>query len=327
MRLCFDNFQLIPIGYNGSSWVRPLVVGDSILFVPPSGASVRELIFGGQNGWAGSEVSLAANHLLGAAGRSIVEWAFQRTPYSVGWALRDDGSLISVTYDPAFKVSAWAHHDSYASDFAESVASVPEGSEDVLYAIWNRAGVRSIERLAQRTNVTTASAGTFLDCATVTTGGPVVAGLSRLNGRTVYALRDGVVEGPFTVASGSITLAGSGTRIVVGLSYNCDVELLDLSIDPGDGGGDIGPDQKLVSSVIWEVDRTAGLTAGESFSDLIAWRAPMGYTMPAAGVAHELFVVPIDSSWNRAGKAVLRQSKPLPVSVLGVTRVVEVGGV
>jgi hypothetical protein len=323
----FDNFQLIPIGYNGSSWVRPLVVGDSILFVPPSGASVRELIFGGQNGWAGSEVSLAANHLLGAAGRSIVEWAFQRTPYSVGWALRDDGSLISVTYDPAFKVSAWAHHDSYASDFAESVASVPEGSEDVLYAIWNRAGVRSIERLAQRTNVTTASAGTFLDCATVTTGGPVVAGLSRLNGRTVYALRDGVVEGPFTVASGSITLAGSGTRIVVGLSYNCDVELLDLSIDPGDGGGDIGPDQKLVSSVIWEVDRTAGLTAGESFSDLIAWRAPMGYTMPAAGVAHELFVVPIDSSWNRAGKAVLRQSKPLPVSVLGVTRVVEVGGV
>jgi hypothetical protein len=322
----FDNFQRIPIGYNGSSWVRPLVVGDSILYVTPSGTSVRELIFGGQNGWAGSEISLAASHLLAAAGRSIADWAFQKAPYSVAWAVRDDGSLVSVTYDPAYKVNAWAHHDSYAGDFVESVASIPEGSEDVLYAVWNRAGKRMIEKLAARLTVSTASSGTFLDCCTVTTGGPVVSGLTRLNGRQVYALRDGVVEGPFTVSGGSITLSASGTRIVVGLLYQPEIELLDLSIDPGDGQGDIGPDQKLVTHAVWEVDKTTGLYAGESFGDLIPWRAPLGWTMPAAGVAHDLFVVPIDSSWNRGGKAVLRQTQPLPISVLGVTRLLEVGG-
>jgi hypothetical protein len=105
-----------------------------------------------------------------------------------------------------------------------------------------------------------------------------------------------------------------------------EIELLDLSIDPGDGQGDIGPDQKLVTHAVWEVDKTAGLYAGESFSDLVPWRAPLGWTMPAAGVAHDLFVVPIDSSWNRGGKAVLRQTQPMPISVLGVTRLLEVGG-
>lgn len=323
----FDNYQLIPIGYNGSSWVRPLVVGDSILYVPPTGASVRELVFGGQNGWSGSDISLAANHLLGAAGRSISEWAFQRIPYSVGWAVRDDGSLISFTYDVAYKVNAWAHHDSYSGDIVESVVCIPEGKEDVLYAIWKRNGVRSIERLSSRFTVTDTSGGCFLDCSTVTTGGPVIGGLSRFNGRQVYAVRDGVLEGPFTVSGGSITLSASGTRIVVGLAYNSDVELLDLSVDPGDGGGDIGPDEKLVSKVIWEVDTTQGLSAGETFSDLSPWRAPLGFTMPTPGVAHDLFVVPINSSWNRGGRAVLRQTQPFPVSVLGVTRTVEVGGI
>jgi hypothetical protein len=323
--VAFDNYQLIPIGYNGSSWVRPLVIGDSILYVPPAQASVRELVFGGSNGWAAGDVSLAANHLLGAGGRTIVEWAFQKTPYSVAWVVRDDGSLVSLTYDPAFKVTAWAHHDS-GSDTIESVACIPEGNEDVLYAVWHRGSARSIERLANRASVATASDGNFLD-ASVQSSGTTITGLAHLNGKTVYALRDGIVEGPFVVSGGSITLSQSGTKVFVGLAYNCDIELLDISVDPGDGQGDIGPDQKMVTRVIWEVDRTAGLTAGETFSDLIPWTAPLGYVTPASGLVNDLFVVPIDSSWNRYGRAVLRQSKPLPVSVIGVTRDVDIGGI
>jgi hypothetical protein len=327
--LAFDNFQLVPIGYNGCSWVRPLICSDSILYLPPAQSSVRELTFHGADGWGSGDVSLTANHLLSASGRTIVDWAFQKLPFSVAWCVRDDGSLISLTYDTSLKVMAWARHYSFGDSF-ESVASLPEGSEDVLYAAVNRGGSRNIERLAKRTAQTNIVDGNFLDASIeILSGpvGPVISGLSHLNGRQVYALRDGIVEGPFTVASGQITLSAQGSKIFVGLAYNCDIEPLDISVDPNDGQGDIGPDQKLVSSVIWEVDGTAGLMAGETFSDLIPWVAPMGYVTPAGGLANDLFVVPIDSSWNRYGRAVLRQSKPLPVSVLAVTRMVEVGGV
>jgi hypothetical protein len=324
--LAFDNFQFVPIGYNGCSFVRPLVVGDSILYVTPTQGSVRELTFHGSDGWGSGDVSLTGNHLLSAGGRSISDWAFQKLPYSAAWCVRDDGSLISLTYDPSYKVTAWAHHYSSGDTF-ESVACIPEGSEDVLYAATNRGGTRNVERMTKRTALTDVKNGNFLDASVETTGGPAISGLGHLNGRSVYALRDGNVEGPFVVSGGSVTLSASGTKVFVGLAYNCEIEPLDVSVDPNDGQGDIGPDQKLVSSVIWEVDGTAGLMAGETFSDLIPWTPAMGYVAPASGLNSDIFVVPIDSSWNRYGRAVLRQSKPLPVSVLAVTRMIEVGGI
>lgn len=324
-----DAFSVIPVGHTGSSWVQPLTVDDSVLFVPPSKAAVREMVYGGINGWAGSEVSLAAGHLLSANDFTIDEWAVQKSPFSLCWIVRNDGALLSLTYNPQLKVYAWAHHDSDGDSF-ESVASIPEGTEDALYAIVRRtvdgSTVRYIERLERRTALTLASAGNFLD-ASVRSSGQVITGLGHLNGRTVYALRDGTPEGPFVVSGGSVTLSASGTTVFVGLWTPMDIELLDLSIDPGDGRGDIGPDQKLVSHTIFEVDRTAGLQAGEDFSSLTPWRAPLGWSMPASGVAHDLFVVPIDSSWNRGGKAVLRQTQPLPISVLGVSRDLAVGGI
>jgi hypothetical protein len=45
----------------------------------------------------------------------------------------------------------------------------------------------------------------------------VVGGLSHLNGYQVYALVDGLVQGPFTVSGGSITLTTPGSQVVVGL--------------------------------------------------------------------------------------------------------------
>lgn len=324
--LAFDAFQLLPVGYNGCSWVPPLIVGDSILFTPNAKSSVRELVFGGVNGWAQGEVSLSASHLLAAGGHTISEWTLQRLPFSTIWAVRDDGILLSLTYDKTFGVQAWAHHDTNGgADIFESVASIPEGNEDVLYAVVNRtingATARYIERLAQRTNVTTSAAGNFLDCSTETSG-QNLTGLGYLQGRSVYAVRDGVVEGPFVVpAGGTISLSTAGTRVVVGLSYDSDLELLDL-VSEQDGA--VGPEEKLVSRAVWEVDNTAGLSAGESFGDLIPWTPELGWTAPSGGLAHEQFVVRIDSSWNRYGRAVMRSSK-FPVSVLGATREIVVG--
>jgi hypothetical protein len=320
-----DNFTVIPVSYNGSSWMRPIVVGDSILFVQAQNGAVRELVFGGDKGWAAGDISLVANHLLAASNRSVVDWAYQRLPYSIAWIVRDDGALLSLTYSRDFNVAAWARHDT--DGWFESVCALPEGSEDALYAIVRRTvngqTKRYIERQSTR-HVTDVRYGNFLDSSRFYEGAPaqVFSALGHLEGKSVTVLRDGQVEGPHVVTGGSITLSAPGSVVFIGLPYDADIELLDLAIDEEE----VSADQKLVTRVVWEVDRTAGLQAGEAFAALTPWVAPLGYVMPAEGIANERFIVPISSSWNLGGRAVLRQSNPLPVTVIGASRDVAFGG-
>jgi hypothetical protein len=55
-------------------------------------------------------------------------------------------------------------------------------------------------------------------------------GLWHLIGETVYALADGIVQGPFTVsAAGQVTLATAATVVTVGkIIPDADLELLDI---------------------------------------------------------------------------------------------------
>jgi hypothetical protein len=316
------NINLVPASFNGCSWLRPLVVNNVVLYLQSQQATVRELAFDGQRGgWDGGEVSLVASHLLAGAGRTIVDWTFQRLPYPIMWGVRDDGSLVSMTYSREMNVAAWARHDTQGT--FESVCSIPEGPEDALYAIVLRGGVRQVERMASR-QVSDIKYGTFLDASLWYNGTPTtsITGLSHLNGLTVTALADGAVVGPLTVASGSVTLPALASDVCVGLSYQSDIELLDLDLDQRDRPSEV----RNVSRVTWEVDRTAGLYAGESLSGLAPWRAPLGFVASTLGLYNERLDVPVASSWNRGGRAALRQSDPLPVTVLGVSREVEVGG-
>jgi hypothetical protein len=85
--------------------------------------------------------------------------------------------------------------------------------------------------------------------------------------------------------------------------------------------------QKLVREVVIEVEASRGLWAGETFDELREWQQRTvtdgyGVLQPYTG----LVKIPIASTWNRGGRAVLRQTEPLPLTILGVTREVEFGG-
>lgn len=319
------NINLVPASSNGCSWLRPLVINNVVLYLQSQQASVREFSYDAKvAGWGGGDVSLAANHFLSASNRTIVDWTYQRLPHSVVWAVRDDGKLLSLTYARELEVAAWAQHDT--DGLFESVCSISEGAEDALYAVVRRTvgGVqhRYVERMATR-QVLLAELGCFLDASIWYDGVPAstFGDLGYIEGKQVLALVDGQVQGPFTVAGGTVTLTTPGSTVFIGLPYDADIELLDLD----SSAREMHAEEKNVSKVIWEVDRTAGLQAGESLTELVPWVAPLGYTMPASGVATEQFVVPVASSWNRGGRAALRQSYPLPVTVLGASRDVELG--
>lgn len=325
----------------GSSWLDPLVLGSSALYVTAGGDGARDLFFDLQrNTFLGGDVSFIAQHLF--ENYSITDWCYAKRPWGLVWAVRSDGQLLSLTYDRDAGVHAWARHDTGrvdGSDKVEAVCSVPEADGDAVYVSVLRytpnvspPGRRYIERLAKRTK--TVNAVTFahlpaeditLDSCVTYRGGPkvtVVTGLSHLDGRQVKAVVDGVPCGPFTVTGGQITIDidGGGTLIHVGLPYTPQMELLDLASER--------TRYKNVTAVDFEVEASRGLEVAEAIDKKFsAWKQrTVGAGYGALTPVTDMVRVNVASSWNKSGRAALRQSEPLFVTVFGITREVEVGG-
>lgn len=137
---------------NGCSLLPPLILNSTALYVQARGNIVRDFAWNWQvNGYDGSDLTRYAYHLL--EGHTIVSWAYQQTPNSIVWMVRDDGIVLGLTYVKEDQILAWHHHD-FPGGFVEDVSCVPEGLEDVVYFIIRRTinGVtkRYIERLNTR---------------------------------------------------------------------------------------------------------------------------------------------------------------------------------
>lgn len=132
---------------HGASSLRPLIVGEFVLYCQSQGSIIRDLGFNFQvDGYKGDDLTVFATHLFD--NYTIVDWAYQQTPHSVIWAVRSDGTLLSCTYLREQQVLAWAHHDTLGA--FESVCCVPEGNQVSVYAVVRRvingSTVRFIER-------------------------------------------------------------------------------------------------------------------------------------------------------------------------------------
>lgn len=149
--------------YNGSGLVRPLNVDGSIVFLESRSSSIRDLGFSFESdGYDGQELSIFSDHLFN--GKTIVDWSYQKIPNSIVWAVRDDGTLLGMTYVKKQELLAWHRHDTDGS--FENVCVVPEGTEDAVYVVVKRTiqGVtkRYIERLHTRL-ITDIRNAVFLD--------------------------------------------------------------------------------------------------------------------------------------------------------------------
>lgn len=310
---------------HGSSSLDPIAVRNTILHVQAKGTVIRELEFDERREtYVGNDLSLFSKHLFD--GHRIVDWTYAEDPYSVVWAVRDDGILLSLTYLPQQKIWAWTRHDSPGNQF-KAVCAIPEGGEDVVYAVLNHQGdgadLHCLVRMATR-RVTDAADYVGLDLSykfDFGVGTTRVTGLlGYREGEQVYALTDGYVQGPFTVNGGVIDLTEPAVKVVVGTLYAPEVELLDV---PG-----ARTTQKVVSEIAFELETSRGLFLGESLEgDMFEWDmrdAVEGYTMLDlyTGVAR----VTVSGSWGLGGRAAIRQTEPLPCTLLAVAREVVAGG-
>jgi hypothetical protein len=324
--------------YNGvAAEVRPVVVGNTILYLQARGSILRDIQFDQQvQGLAGRDLTVWASHLFER--RAVVAVDYQQVPNTIVWAVRDDGTLLGLTYLPDQDVWGWHRHDT-AGAF-EDVCVVPEDDEDALYVIVSRtvggATVRHIERLARReiADATINADSFFVDAGLTYQGAAasVFTGLDHLEGQVVAVVGDGVVvfngdpangrAASFTVRGGTIRTATRYATVHIGLPIRFpEIETLDLDIQ----GSAIRDKKKRVGSLTVLLERSArSFMAGPNAASLVS------FTVESWDPTDPLYTGQCElrttSQFDQYGRTLLRVVDPVPVTVLAVIPNVEIGG-
>lgn len=344
----------------GATALQPLLVSGAALWVRSKGRGVRALAPDSAGGLTGIDVSWHAQHLFqggettdsygAAVTRQVVDWAYQEDPWGLVWAVRADGWLLSCTFGPDGH-KAWARH--WLSGQCLAVASVPRPGEDVVYVAVKRGEHVTLERLASRVRndngyddvctdgskrhviamdegITTLLADLQLphlpdtDNLWVTAAGNAPVGPLRLvDGVIRWGATTPSTDGVDEVFESNLTGLDGVQYVVVtaGVGYHADLETLDVA------GGEARTRQKTVRQVGFEVDNSKGLLVGQDAEHLTEWRQrKVTDSWLTPSMASELVVAPVSGTWDKGGRAYLRQALPLPVTVLGITREVELGG-
>ena len=316
-------------GYGGCSDVDPVIVGNRILYFQPFGAILRDMGYTlDSNGYSSDDISVMASHFFD--GHSIIDMAFQQEPDRLLWCVREDGTLLSLTYMREQEVFAWCEHNT--EGYFESVCSIPgDGYNEVWFVVKrtiNGATVRYIERLVQRMVSTEPEDQIFTDSAKTYSGAAatVITGLDHLEGEVVAVLADGGVVAGKTVTGGQITLDTAAAKVHVGLPYTCDLETLNVELNLNTGTTQ-GSKVKVSDVTVRFLNSRGGKIAPNSTATMDDVDMDDGTDITGVEPLHSIdHKQVLSGGYDEGGRVFFRQSDPLPTTILAVIPNVAVGG-
>jgi hypothetical protein len=151
-----------------------------------------------------------------------------------------------------------------------------------------------------------------------------IGGLSHLEGKTVSILADGAVQPQKVVTSGVVSVPRPATIIHIGLPYESDLQTLPVAMQiDGFGQGRF----KNVNKAWLRVYQSSGIFVGPDLDNLVEakQRTTEPYGTPPALKSQEILVM-TTPKWADSGQVYVRQSDPLPLTVVSLTLEVAVGG-
>lgn len=198
-------------GYTGSSKVRPIIINDTAIMVEAEGTVVRSLRYNlNTDTFGGIDLTARSAHLFDNS--EIVDWAYQRRPFSCVWTVLADGGLLGFTFMDEQKVYAWHRHDT--DGLFESVSMLREDKETNVYFIVKRTingkTWRYIEKMASR-KFSTAIDAFFVDSGLTYDGRNTSATTMTITGGTTW---DTPEELTLTASSSTFAATDIGNEIV-----------------------------------------------------------------------------------------------------------------
>src|SRR5271166_159987 len=331
----------------GASDVPPIIANYDILFVQSKGSQVRDLAYNIYfNVFTGTDVSLISSHLF--YGYTVTEWAWAEQPFFVVWAVRNDGTMLTLTFLKEQEFVGWSHQITVNGLF-KSVCSVTEstntaGVVDAVYAVVERivngVTVKYIERVAERAFPAGLSSAWCVDSGQQYIGPATLSfqGAEHLAGQVVTGLAEDDLGNVYTVTPFTMPVTGFFTLpaptapgstgyvlATIGLGYNCDLQTLPLDV----GEPTIQGKTKKIASVAMRVADTLGLSIGSDFNNLVPMkdlvlgnvsRMLVGQQSGqiVTGLVDGYASTILDPTYTVPGQYCIRQALPYPASVLGV---------
>jgi len=150
-----------------------------------------------------------------------------------------------------------------------------------------------------------------------------VSGLSHLEGKTVSILADGAVMPQVVVTGGVAILERASVVVHVGLPYQSDLQTLpvSLNIDAFAQGRVKNVNQSWI-----RVFQSSGVFVGPDENKLteVKQRTNEPYGSPPSLKSDEVSVA-MTPTWAQSGQIYIRQSDPLPLTIVGITTEIVVG--
>lgn len=343
-----------PATSHGSAQVEPLRVGNVVLFVQKGGRKVREFAFSFDvDGYVANDMTRLSEHITRGG---VVEMAFAEEADSLVWAVREDGTLLSMTFRREEDVVGWARHiigGAFGSGNAvvESVAVIPgaDGAgqvktsehRDEVWMIVKRtidgATKRYIEvmegnfegplrddyateALWQAAMIAAQKDAYFADSVITYDGAAAstITGLSHIEGQTAKVLSDGAIHPDETVASGQITLDADAEVVQVGLGYAHRIKT--LKFEGGTVAGTAVGKTKRVPGVTFVVMDSMTISFGpdaDNLQDHDFREVADAMDNPVPLFSGEFFAE-LDDDWKTDPRIVIENDDPVPFTLLAM---------
>lgn len=319
--------------YNGD----PVINDDTIVFIQRLQRTVRSLSYDyNQDAFVGPELTILAEGLTVGGIKKIV---FQKEPNNTYWCLKEDGSLLSLTYDKAQDVIGWSQSKLAGTDVKViDIAVLPSFSygQDVLILCTERTinGVkkRYLELLSKNFNKDIAQKDVLYldDAVRIVSDEPAryVTGLDHLEGETVRVMDEGALEGDYTVVDGSIELNTDCKDIWVGLPYDAYFETLERDFQ------DKQLSTKMAKLRVYKlrmyIERSLGISMNRlengTETKLITFNPTLDMD-EAPPLITGLVDIPVSSAWDCEYRLKVMSEPGFPCTVSGLIIGVEINGI
>ncbi len=317
----------------GGQPIQAAQLGRCSIYVQRGGLKVRELqpTLYTTTGFNSNDLTEFAEHI---SKTGIIGFGVQKTPQTILWAVRADGTILSMTYEhelDALKVG-WARHlIGGVNAAAESIAVIPSITDDQIYLEVKRTiGGKTLRYIEYITpffkSYDTLTSAFFVDSGLSYSGSATttISGLNHLNGEKLAVLGDGnvIYDGVTSYASpinGRITLPVSCSNVSVGYPYYSKGQK--LRSDAGAADGTAMGKTRRTNRVGFNLLNTQGLQFGPDFTsldDLTLDSTEAGVLAVSPALFSGITTQLLAGGYDFDNKFCWQQYQPLPGTVLGI---------
>lgn len=304
-----------PQTMRGSNTCPPQHIGNRIVHVQRSGKTVRDLGYQyDADNYNGDDLTLLATHLT--EGHKLVSSAYIQEPNSTLYYVRDDGALLSLAFIKEQNVFAWSHQKTDGK--YKKVASIPNGTSDVLYVTVERNDKTYIERFNPDIE-----AAVYMDSYITGSGSSIDA--PHLIGKTVQVLADGTrIQDRVVPENGLVAFGQSFSDITIGLAYETRIE--QPGPDIGLKEGTMQARISKINTVVLRVEKSYGGHIGYAFKDkdMDELRYEDYETLETGDIVQQMPVANIGS--NTKNHICIKHDEPFPFELNAIIREVSIDG-